>query len=565
YAALVQFYKHRQQHGRLESAQFVSEALARGPYFAKTLRTHARYFESNQSLRPSRYGYKARLSGLMNDEKVMEDVKAWLRTLKVGTITPQLLCDRLQTVILPTHGFRKTTISVRHVQRWLPRLGYQRRAHMKGIYWDGHERSDVQKRRKAYINELEDLSRLVHNDDPNAPMVPVAPTLGPDQKEHVLLFHDEMAIHANDCRKHYWALPTETVLRKKDQGRLMMVSEFITSVTSSGRLVMSEDQWQKQLELPEEQRLPREARVIIYPSGKPGTDDYWNMKQMISQTIKLAEYILPGKVLVFIFDNSSAHNSMPPDALHVLRMNIGPGGAQSHMRDTLIPSDNPNGLGGTAQAMQFPESLPENDPHKEFEGKPKGIRRVLEERGLVSLERDPKKRGIKVLNQAGDRIIGQCKMCKDKKARKPPPDINANSLELNANTPSESESDDEGRVDCCMSRMLSQQGDFKGQMSMLEQVITNAGHQCIFLPKFHCELNPIEYYWGWVKRRFRERCNGQFDASKKLLTDSLDACPGEVIRRFIRRADRYASVYRLGATGPLADFAVRKYRSHRAV
>jgi hypothetical protein len=27
---------------------------------------------------------------------------------------------------------------------------------------------------------------------------------------------------------------------------------------------------------------------------------------------------------------------------------------------------------------------------------------------------------------------------------------------------------------------------------MLEQVITQAGHLCLFVPKFHCELNPIE-------------------------------------------------------------------------
>lgn len=60
-------------------------------------------------------------------------------------------------------------------------------------------------------------------------------------------------------------------------------------------------------------------------------------------------------------------------------------------------------------------------------------------------------------------------------------------------------------------------------------------------------------------------CDGKFEASKKLLVESLEACPGEVIRRFIRRSQRYLSVYKLGATGPLADFAVRKYKSHRAV
>ena len=45
---------------------------------------------------------------------------------------------------------------------------------------------------------------------------------------------------------------------------------------------------------------------------------------------------------------------------------------------------------------------------------------------------------------------------------------------------------------CCMARLLSKQEDFRNQISMLETVIREAGHECIFLPKFHCELNPIE-------------------------------------------------------------------------
>jgi len=45
---------------------------------------------------------------------------------------------------------------------------------------------------------------------------------------------------------------------------------------------------------------------------------------------------------------------------------------------------------------------------------------------------------------------------------------------------------------CCMARLLSQQEDFMNQPSMLELMIKEKGHECIFLPKFHCELNPIE-------------------------------------------------------------------------
>ena len=45
---------------------------------------------------------------------------------------------------------------------------------------------------------------------------------------------------------------------------------------------------------------------------------------------------------------------------------------------------------------------------------------------------------------------------------------------------------------CCMARLLSKQDDLLHQPMMLETVIKAAGHEIIFLPKFHCELNPIE-------------------------------------------------------------------------
>ncbi|KIJ92166.1 hypothetical protein K443DRAFT_114001 [Laccaria amethystina LaAM-08-1] len=46
--------------------------------------------------------------------------------------------------------------------------------------------------------------------------------------------------------------------------------------------------------------------------------------------------------------------------------------------------------------------------------------------------------------------------------------------------------------DCCMAHILSKQDDFANQISVLETVIQEAGHECIFLLKFHCELNPIK-------------------------------------------------------------------------
>ena len=71
---------------------------------------------------------------------------------------------------------------------------------------------------------------------------------------------------------------------------------------------------------------------------------------------------------------------------------------------------------------------------------------------------------------------------------------------------------------CCMAWLHSQQEDFINEETMLETLIKEKGHLCLFLPKFHCELKPIEMvssdpvnfitmliykskYWGWCKYR----------------------------------------------------------------
>jgi hypothetical protein len=60
-----------------------------------------------------------------------------------------------------------------------------------------------------------------------------------------------------------------------------------------------------------------------------------------------------------------------------------------------------------------------------------------------------------------------------------------------------------GTTDCCCRRILFSQSDFVNQKSALEELIESRGHICDFYPKFHCELNFIEQYWGAVKRLYR--------------------------------------------------------------
>lgn len=57
------------------------------------------------------------------------------------------------------------------------------------------------------------------------------------------------------------------------------------------------------------------------------------------------------------------------------------------------------------------------------------------------------------------------------------------------------------KIDFCAKRIISLQPDFLGETSLLEEIAKGGtGHQIIFYPKFHCELNYIGRYRRAAKR-----------------------------------------------------------------
>ena len=74
---------------------------------------------------------------------------------------------------------------------------------------------------------------------------------------------------------------------------------------------------------------------------------------------------------------------------------------------------------------------------------------------------------------------------------------------------------------CCMYRVLSLQEDFWTEKPLIQCIIEEAGHVCLFLPQFHCELNPIEMLWGYAKY-----CMCIWYASCMRHTHRIICCPG---------------------------------------
>ena len=86
-------------------------------------------------------------------------------------------------------------------------------------------------------------------------------------------------------------------------------------------------------------------------------------------------------------------------------------------------------------------------------------------------------------------------------------------------------------IDCCAWWLLSQQPNFLEQKSSVQEIIEAAGHLCIFLPKFHCELNFIEFFWGAVKKYLQEHCDYTFETLKTNLPKALESVQLSTIQK----------------------------------
>ena len=132
--------------------------------------------------------------------------------------------------------------------------------------------------------------------------------------------------------------------------------------------------------------------------------------------------------------------------------------------------------------------------------------------------------------------------------------------------------DRRNRTNCCQRMLLSSQEDFKGQECMLAEICNNFSTvgqrvEAIFLPKFHCELNCIEFLWGFMKRRVRSQVTGTISVQDflRIIKEALVACPVVMIRRWYRRMWKLTHLYEVGLPITVAKYICKKYSSHRTI
>ncbi|KIK82326.1 hypothetical protein PAXRUDRAFT_153951 [Paxillus rubicundulus Ve08.2h10] len=116
-------------------------------------------------------------------------------------------------------------------------------------------------------------------------------------------------------------------------------------------------------------------------------------------------------------------------------------------------------------------------------------------------------------------------------------------------------------VACCNKRILEQWPDFGEQKSLVQETIESLGHMCIFLPKFHCELNPIEFFWGQVKKYLCDNCDYTFDTLKTNMPIALKSVSVNTIRLWKHHLYQWMNAYHLGLTTRNAQLRVKQFSS----
>jgi hypothetical protein len=227
------------------------------------------------------------------------------------------------------------------------------------------------------------------------------------------------------------------------------------------------------------------SACIIFKAGK-NRDGYFTSDDLIKQVDTaldiFEEWTNVLATGLFIFDNAPSHQKRADDALSSRKMPKYPSATWVHrkggsrMRNTVLPN-------GDTQSFYFEED------HPTMPGWFKGMEQIIRERGLW--------------RESG--LLAQCEGFKYV----------------------------QGKTDCCCRRLLFTQPDFVAQKSQLEEFITSHGHICNFYPKYHCELNFIEQYWGAAKFRYRNtsKTNNIVEMEKNMLT-CLDDIPLLQIRRY---------------------------------
>jgi len=96
---------------------------------------------------------------------------------------------------------------------------------------------------------------------------------------------------------------------------------------------------------------------------------------------------------------------------------------------------------------------------------------------------------------------------------------------------------------------LATHKDFREEKTKIEHYLNSLGPVCIFLPKFHCELNPIERCWTQAKRITWANTIYTIQRLRTTVYQALDAVTVGNVNNYFRKVRHYMFAYLQGYSG----------------
>lgn len=115
--------------------------------------------------------------------------------------------------------------------------------------------------------------------------------------------------------------------------------------------------------------------------------------------------------------------------------------------------------------------------------------------------------------------------------------------------------------------VLGECKDFKEEKSILEDWVGKKNHTFLFLPRFYCELNPIELTWCWLKQKLRADPPQKLKSMRKSVDNLLANIPSGLPHKWCNHVNKWRAAYQSNTSGPDASAMMaaikKKQRSHR--
>lgn len=488
----------------------------------------------------SRRLHKFIVDELLNDFFAPDAVKSRATEVaKSQELSVEETNDLIVTMLAQAKKNCDNGITERTCRSWMHELGFNfSKQQAKGVYHDGHEREDVVRNRqnfflpkvKKFLRRTRLMREVVDVSDGTRSWQEVPPTLFDDEVEIIWVNQDESLFYATEGDSGMWVQKGKSYIKPKGKGPKLHLSGF-----------------------------------IMYPAGEwvdietiePAKDGQWGLPALEKQTSRVLEQLTKrfdaeigvGKYqIAFTFDHSTIHCKLPDDALRVTQMNLLPGGDKGkHMR--------PTQFNGKEQSLQFQEGdellftfsrrvpILDDQGHPVKEIKTKTVKRsdgtTREVQELVQVLQNKQFRAGTITKDGPlSDLIGWPKGQKQFLMERGQW-IDGLKAKCGATHKNHTST-------CCAKGVMYHQIDFQQTVSKLQEIIASAGHICLFLPRYHCELAPIERAWGFAKWYCRRYCEYNMNSLRRMVPKALAMVTPTKIRQYFNNCFRICSLYASG-------------------